>query len=44
MAKDRWNREVEGAVRWLEEVDWRRVRERVEERVGEAVRKAGDGK
>lgn len=44
MAKDRWNREVEGAVRWVEEVDWRRVREKMEERVGEVVKKVSDGK
>jgi altered-inheritance-of-mitochondria protein 5 len=44
MAKDRWNREVEGAVKWLEEVDWRRVRERLEERVEDVVRRIGDSK
>jgi altered-inheritance-of-mitochondria protein 5 len=30
--KDVWNREVEGAVRWVQGVDWRRVREGVEGR------------
>lgn len=33
-AKDRWNAEVEGAVRWLQDADWDRARERVEERMG----------
>lgn len=33
-AKDRWNAEVEGAVRWLQDADWNRARERVEERMG----------
>jgi altered-inheritance-of-mitochondria protein 5 len=32
--KARWNGEVEGAVRWVQEVDWRGVREGLEERVG----------
>ncbi|KAF2635989.1 hypothetical protein P280DRAFT_553334 [Massarina eburnea CBS 473.64] len=36
MAKDRWNRGLEGAVKSVYETDWRRVRERVEDRA-EAV-------
>ena len=31
--KDRWNREVEGAVRWVQGVRWGSVREGLEERV-----------
>ena len=30
--KDRWNSEVEGAVRWVQNVEWRKVREGVEGR------------
>jgi len=33
MFKDRWNAEVEGAVRWVQGTDWRVVRERAEDRV-----------
>lgn len=33
MAKDRWNREAENLVRAAYETDWRRVRERVEDRL-----------
>jgi altered-inheritance-of-mitochondria protein 5 len=40
MAKDRWNRELEGVVRRVYETDWRRVGERVEDR----VRGLGGGK
>ena len=36
VAKDRWNRDVEAAVRWAQEVDWRGVSERVEMAVGRA--------
>jgi MICOS complex subunit MIC12 len=39
MAKDRWNRELEGAVRWVYGTDWRRVREMAEDRVGGLVDK-----
>ncbi|KAH9876127.1 hypothetical protein J1614_004006 [Plenodomus biglobosus] len=31
MAKDRWNRELEGLVKKVYETDWRRVRERGED-------------
>lgn len=33
--KDRWNGEVEGAVRWVQRFDWRRVREGLEGRARE---------
>ncbi|CAI4212970.1 unnamed protein product [Parascedosporium putredinis] len=33
-AKDRWNSELEGAVRWLQTADWGQARERLEDRVG----------
>ena len=33
-AKDKWNSEVEGAVRWLQNADWDRARERAEDKVG----------
>lgn len=33
MWKDRWNAEVEGAVRWVQGVRWAQVRSEVEERV-----------
>ncbi|KAF2740870.1 hypothetical protein EJ04DRAFT_558835 [Polyplosphaeria fusca] len=42
MAKDRWNREVEGVVKRLYETDWRRVRERMEDRVDAVVHKIKD--
>ena len=32
-AKDRWNGEVEGLVRRVQEVDWRSVREGLEDRL-----------
>lgn len=31
VAKDRWNHEVENAVRWAQSTDWREVREEVEQ-------------
>ena len=40
-AKDRWNSEVEGAVRWLQNADWDRARERAEDRVGMLVGATG---
>lgn len=40
-AKDRWNAEVEGAVRWLQSADWGRARERAEDRVGVLVGTSG---
>lgn len=33
VAKDRWNHEVEGAVRWAQTTDWEEVREDVEDGV-----------
>ncbi|KAF1960249.1 hypothetical protein CC80DRAFT_289514 [Byssothecium circinans] len=44
MAKDRWNRELEGAVRRVYETDWRRVRERAEDRVGAVFEKPKEQK
>ncbi|KAF2662337.1 hypothetical protein K491DRAFT_710276 [Lophiostoma macrostomum CBS 122681] len=44
MAKDRWNRELEGVVRRVYETDWRRVRERAEDRVGGLVGSVREGK
>ncbi|KAI8934218.1 hypothetical protein NX059_008965 [Plenodomus lindquistii] len=40
MAKDRWNRELEGAVKKVYETDWRRVRERAEDNVMMLVERA----
>lgn len=40
-AKDRWNAEVEGVVRWLQNADWDRARERAEDRVGALVGATG---
>ena len=34
MMKDRWNGEIEGLVRRIEDTDWNEVRERWERRVG----------
>lgn len=39
-AKDRWNAQLEGEVRRLQEVDWRGVRERMEEGVSRVWRRA----
>ncbi|KAI5462501.1 hypothetical protein BGZ63DRAFT_215919 [Mariannaea sp. PMI_226] len=33
VAKDRWNQEVENAVRWVQRTDWVQVRERLEDSV-----------
>jgi altered-inheritance-of-mitochondria protein 5 len=44
MAKDRWNRELETVVRRVYETDWRRVRERAEDRVGAVVEKIREAK
>ncbi|KAF2269265.1 hypothetical protein CC78DRAFT_564981 [Lojkania enalia] len=44
MAKDRWNRTIEGMVRKVYETDWRRVREGVEDDVGAVVRRLREGK
>ncbi|KAF2741989.1 hypothetical protein M011DRAFT_413450 [Sporormia fimetaria CBS 119925] len=37
MAKDKWNRSLEGVVKRLYETDWRRERERVEDWLGGVV-------
>ncbi|PVI07775.1 hypothetical protein DM02DRAFT_231947 [Periconia macrospinosa] len=44
MAKDRWNREVEGALRKVYETDWRRVRENAEDRLGSVVERLREQK
>ncbi|ORY08917.1 hypothetical protein BCR34DRAFT_626007 [Clohesyomyces aquaticus] len=44
MAKDRWNRELEGAVRRIYNTDWRRVREETEDKVGGIIQKLREGK
>ncbi|KAF2471535.1 uncharacterized protein BDR25DRAFT_259937 [Lindgomyces ingoldianus] len=44
MAKDRWNREMEGAVRKIYNTDWRRVREDAEDKVGGIIEKLREGK
>ncbi|CZT20954.1 uncharacterized protein RCC_06815 [Ramularia collo-cygni] len=41
-AKDRWNAELEGNVRKVQEMDWRGVGERVEEGVSRIWRRAYD--
>ena len=44
--KDRWNREVEGLVRRVEETDWNQVRARWEGRIGAVwtrLRESGAG-
>lgn len=46
LAKDRWNREVERAVRRVQETDWREVGREVEEAAlgaWERIRKSGGG-
>lgn len=44
MAKDRWNRELETAVRRVYDTDWRRVRENAEDKVSGIVGKLREGK
>lgn len=44
MAKDRWNRELESAVRWAHEKDWRKVRESAEDRVSSVLEKLKEQK
>ncbi|KAF2692175.1 hypothetical protein K458DRAFT_285205 [Lentithecium fluviatile CBS 122367] len=44
MAKDRWNRELEGAVRKVYETDWRRVRENAEDRASAVLEKLREQK
>ncbi|KAF2004965.1 hypothetical protein P154DRAFT_425473 [Amniculicola lignicola CBS 123094] len=44
MAKDRWNREVEGVVRRVYGTDWTGVREGMEDRLGAVVRKIREAK
>ncbi|KAK7511140.1 hypothetical protein IWX49DRAFT_590732 [Phyllosticta citricarpa] len=43
VAKDRWNGEVERAVRRVQGTDWRRVREQAEGWVGEAWERVNKG-
>lgn len=43
MAKDKWNRELEGVVRKVYETDWRRVREDLEDKVGNVIQKIREG-
>jgi MICOS complex subunit MIC12 len=43
MAKDKWNRELEYAVWKVYETDWKRVREGLEDRVGNVIEKIRDG-
>ena len=42
MAKDKWNRELELAVRKVYNTDWRRVREDLEEKAGNILEKIKD--
>jgi len=48
-AKDRWNSDLEGAVKWLQSADWGRAREKLEDKifgapeVDESVEKAKAG-
>ena len=44
MAKDRWNRQLEGVVRGVYDTDWRRVRESAEDRVSAIVEKIKESK
>jgi altered-inheritance-of-mitochondria protein 5 len=44
MAKDRWNRELESAVRRIYETDWRRVREDAEDRLNAMAEKLKEQK
>lgn len=41
--KDTWNEDVEGAVRWVQGVDWGRVRDGMEERLTGLWRRAREG-
>jgi altered-inheritance-of-mitochondria protein 5 len=43
MAKDKWNKELEVVVRRVYETDWRRVREGLEDKVGNVIEKIRDG-
>ncbi|CAO2658760.1 Nn.00g064830.m01.CDS01 [Neocucurbitaria sp. VM-36] len=44
MAKDGWNRQLEGAIRRVYNTDWRRVRENVEDSVSAVVEKIRESK
>lgn len=44
MAKDRWNRELEGAVQYVYNTDWRRVRENAEDRASAILQKVRESK
>jgi altered-inheritance-of-mitochondria protein 5 len=43
-AKDRWNEEVENAVRWVQRTDWDEVRERLEGAVSRLLNSQAAGK
>ncbi|KAI9811611.1 MAG: hypothetical protein M1827_005360 [Pycnora praestabilis] len=42
-AKDKWNQEIEGAVKWAQGLDWRRVREGMESRVAGVWGRGAEG-
>ncbi|KAF1849950.1 uncharacterized protein K460DRAFT_372345 [Cucurbitaria berberidis CBS 394.84] len=44
MAKDKWNRQLEGIVRGAYNTDWRRLRESAEDRVSAVVEKIRESK
>ena len=44
MAKDRWNRELEGVVKKIYNTDWRRVRESAEDRASVIMQKIRESK
>ena len=44
MAKDRWNRQLESAVRRVYNTDWRRLRESAEDSVSAVVEKIRENK
>jgi altered-inheritance-of-mitochondria protein 5 len=44
MAKDRWNRNLEDAVKRVYTTDWRRVREEAEDRASTIMQKIREGK
>lgn len=44
MAKDKWNRSLEGVVREVYNTDWRRVRENAEDRVSAVLEKIRESK
>jgi altered-inheritance-of-mitochondria protein 5 len=44
MAKDRWNRELENAIKKAYNTDWRKVRENTEDRLSAIVERIRDSK